>query len=367
MLALTPGETEKLYRVFRRPSAYQLNPAQLPSRIFFANLFLQMTTLYPFVFKPIFKERVWGGRAIERLYGKKLPARVPIGESWEISDRPGDVSVIANGPLAGKDLRWLMEHHERELLGEAKSANGRFPLLIKILDAQEKLSLQVHPPAHKAAELKGEPKTEAWYIAHATPGAELYVGLKRGVTRAEFEQKIKTGAVAECFHRVPVKAGDTMFLPSGRVHAIGAGLVIFEIQQNSDTTYRVFDWNRVGLDGKPRDLHVAESVASIDFGDFEPGLVNDPFKEAGTLKWRVLVQHDLFKVMLWHSQSTGQALVNPSEFLIIAAVEKKIVIANPNGPNAEIEAGQFCLIPAGIRAELWIEAGGHYLSINGGY
>ena len=117
--------------------------------------------LYPFIFKPIFKERVWGGRAIEQLYGKKLPAKVPIGESWEISDRPGDASVIANGPLAGKDLRWLMENHERELLGDAKSANGRFPLLIKILDAQDKLSLQVHPPASKAAELKGEPKTEA--------------------------------------------------------------------------------------------------------------------------------------------------------------------------------------------------------------
>jgi len=208
--------------------------------------------LYPLTFRPIFKERIWGGRALEQLYGKSLPPKVPIGESWEISDRPGDASVIANGPLAGKDLRWLMENHERELLGDAKSANGRFPLLIKILDAQEKLSLQVHPPARKAAELKGEPKTEAWYIADAAPGAELYVGLKRGVTREEFERKIQSGEVAECFHRVPVRAGDTMFLPSGRVHAIGAGLVIFEIQQNSDTTYRVFDWNRVGTDGKPR-------------------------------------------------------------------------------------------------------------------
>ena len=127
-------------------------------------------------------------------------------------------------------------------------------------------------PASKAAELKGEPKTEMWFIADAAPGAELFVGLKRGVTRAEFEKKIADGSVAECFHRVPVRAGDTMFLPSGRVHAIGAGLVIFEIQQNSDTTYRVFDWNRIGLDGKPRELHVAQSLASIDFNDFEPKL-----------------------------------------------------------------------------------------------
>ena len=284
-----------------------------------------MTTLYPFTFQPIFKERVWGGRAIERLYGKKLPAGVPIGESWEISDRPGDASVIANGPLAGKDLRWLMEHHERELLGTAKSANGRFPLLIKILDAQEKLSLQVHPPADKAAELKGEPKTEAWYIAEAAPGAELYAGLKRGVTRAEFETKIKTGAVAECFHRVPVKAGDTMFLPSGRVHAIGAGLVIFEIQQNSDTTYRVFDWNRVGLDNKPRELHVAESLASIDFEDFEPGLVGGKFEDDDKkIKRRSLVEDRLFSIEEFHAKAGSEFGFNVERPWIVAVVKGKV-------------------------------------------
>src|SRR5665213_1290891 len=280
-----------------------------------------MAMLYPFTFRPIFKERVWGGRALERLYGKNLPAGIPIGESWEISDRPGDASVISNGPLAGKDLRWLMENHERELLGEAKSANGRFPLLIKILDAQDKLSLQVHPPAGKAAALNGEPKTEAWYIADAAPGAELYVGSKRGVTRAEFEQKIKTGEVAECFHRVPVKAGDTMFLPSGRVHAIGAGLVIFEIQQNSDTTYRVFDWNRTGLDGKPRELHIAQSLASIDFSDFEPKLVETKFSGDDKIKSRLLVRDKLFNVGHLELKSGAAAKLNEKKLQVIAVVK----------------------------------------------
>jgi mannose-6-phosphate isomerase len=326
----------------------------------------KITMLYPFTFQPIFKERIWGGRALERLYGKSLPPGVPIGESWEISDRPGDASVIANGPLAGKDLHWLMENHERELLGDAKSANGRFPLLIKILDAQEKLSLQVHPPAHKAAELHGEPKTEAWYIAEAAPGAELYVGLKRGVTRGEFEQKIQTGGVAECFHRVPVRAGDTMFLPSGRVHAIGAGLVIFEIQQNSDTTYRVFDWNRVGLDGKPRELHVAESLASIDFNDFEPALVNHPVEEAGPQQIRPLVRHALFNVSLNHFRSAASVLINSAEVTVIGALEKRIVVANPAGPGAELAPGQFCMIPARVKVELRPEAGAQYLSITAG-
>src|SRR5664280_1964357 len=261
------------------------------------------STLYPLTFKPIFKERVWGGRSLEKLYQKAWPPGARIGESWEISDRPGDVSMIANGPLAGKDLRWLMEHHERDLLGGAASQNGRFPLLIKILDAQDKLSLQVHPPPQKAAEWGGEPKTEMWYIVRAAPAAELYVGLKRGVTRQEFEKRIRTGDVAGCFHRVPVKAGDAMFLPSGRVHAIGGGLVIFEIQQNSDTTYRVFDWNRVGLDGKPRELHIAQSLASIDFTDFEPSLVDTLFSTAGRFKIRPLARHALFKADVFRALS----------------------------------------------------------------
>ena len=162
-------------------------------------------TLYPLTFKPILKERVWGGRNLEKLYYKPLPPGVPIGESWEISDRPGDASIIANGPLAGKDLRWLMENHAAELLGGQHNKTERFPLLIKILDAQEKLSLQVHPPPDKAAQLGGEPKTEFWYVADAAPEAELFVGLKAGVTRPEFERKIKDGTVADCFHRITVR------------------------------------------------------------------------------------------------------------------------------------------------------------------
>ncbi|MGH7991995.1 MAG: type I phosphomannose isomerase catalytic subunit [Limisphaerales bacterium] len=303
--------------------------------------------LPPLTFRPIFKERVWGGREIERLYGKTLPPGAPIGESWEISDRPGDASVITNGPLAGKDLRWLMEHHATELLGDVKPATGnRFPLLCKILDAREKLSLQVHPPANTAAELGGEPKTEMWFIADAAPGAELYVGLKRGVTRAEFEKKIRDGTVAECFHRLTVKAGDAMFLPSGRIHAIGAGLVIFEIQQNSDTTYRVFDWNRVGLDGKPRALHVAESLASIDFNDFEPSLVQS--RPAGDeVKSRPLVNDPLFNVEALEMKTGAELGLKPRKLQIVAAVRGQLEIKG--GPvSVNLGAGQFCLVPASL-------------------
>jgi mannose-6-phosphate isomerase len=303
--------------------------------------------LYPLIFQPVFKERIWGGRELERLFGKKLPAGKRIGESWEISDRPGDASVIANGKFAGNDLRWLMENHAAETLGGAQpAADGRFPLLCKILDAREKLSLQVHPPASKAKELRGEPKTEMWFIADAAPDASLYVGLKRGVTRAEFEKKISDGSVADCFHHIPVRAGDTMFLPSGRVHAIGDGLVIFEIQQNSDTTYRVFDWNRVGLDGQPRELHVAQSLASIDFNDFEPKLVESKFT-GNEIKVRALVNDPLFNVETWKLNSGATGLLKPKKLQIVAVTSGEIEIKS-GATAVNLSAGQFSLIPASL-------------------
>ena len=305
-----------------------------------------MSVFYPFIFQPIFKDRVWGGRELERLYGKKIPAGAPIGESWEISDRPNDENVVTNGEFAGTNLRWLMENHASEILGGARpAAAGRFPLLCKILDARDKLSLQVHPPAAKAAELKGEPKTEMWFIADAAPGAELFVGLKRGVTRAEFEKKIADGSVADCFHRVPVRAGDTRFLPSGRVHAIGTGLVIFEIQQNSDTTYRVFDRNRTGLDGKPRELHIAQSLASIDFNDFEPKLVETKFITDGQVQKRVLVKDPLFNVETWKLNSGARGLLKPGKLQIVAVTKGEIEIQGGSA-TVNLSAGQFSLIPA---------------------
>ena len=301
--------------------------------------------LYPLKFRPIFKDRVWGARNIERLYGKPLPVAVPIGESWEITDRPGDVSVIANGPLAGRDLRWLMENHARELLGNAAALNGRFPLLIKILDAQNTLSLQVHPPASKADELKGEPKTEMWFITEARADAALFVGLRRGVTRADFERKIADGTVAECFHRHPVRAGDAMFLPSGRVHAIGAGNVIFEIQQNSDTTYRVFDWNRVGLDGRPRELHVEESLASIDFNDFEPALQSHQTEPRGEANVRQLARCPLFTVEQI-ALASGKSMCLPPQTMHILGVVSGQIVVDSGAEEFSLSSGEFCVVPA---------------------
>lgn len=224
-------------------------------------------------FQPLYQERVWGGRVLETTLGRGLPPGPPIGESWEIVDRPEAQSVIVGGTYSGLSLRSVLDRHSADIMGPAWPRHKAFPILVKWLDCRERLSLQVHPPASLAGELKGEPKTENWYIAESAPGAELIVGLKRGVTRERFERAIADNSLEQCVHRFPVSAGDSILVHSGQVHAIDAGNLILEIQQNSDTTYRVYDWGRVGLDGKPRQLHVAQSLRSIDWNDFEPAPV----------------------------------------------------------------------------------------------
>lgn len=229
----------------------------------------------PIFFEPLYMERVWGGRRLAQLYHKQIPLTGRIGESWEIVDREDSQSVVHEGPLRSKTLHELWKNPESRnaIFGPGWENVPRFPLLFKILDAQDRISLQVHPPTAVAARFSTESKTELWYFAAVENGAEIYAGLaKEGITKQEFEEALHGGYAADLIHRIPTKTGDAMFIPSGRVHAIGAGNLIIEIQQNSDTTYRVFDWDRLGLDGLPRPLHVAESLLSIQFEDVCPGL-----------------------------------------------------------------------------------------------
>jgi mannose-6-phosphate isomerase len=229
----------------------------------------------------------------------------------------------------------LWKESRASIFGDGlESLEGDFPLLVKILDARDRLSIQVHPPARVAGDLGGEPKTEMWYIADAQPGAVLYVGLRAGITRADFERGIAEGHTEEQVHRIEVSPGDFIFIPSGRLHAIGAGLLIYEIQQNSDTTYRVFDWNRVGLDGQPRELHVEESLQCIDFDDVEPGL---SVKDGETL-----VSCSEFVVEEWDfGEGEQRDLIEGGRFSIVTVVDGRVRCG-----TRTFAAGDFFLAPA---------------------
>ncbi len=230
-------------------------------------------------FQPIYQERVWGGRDFEKKLGRTLPSEKIIGESWEIVDRAEAQSTIKEGKFEGLTIRQAIKDHSGSIMGPDYPPERPFPVLVKWLDCQQKLSLQVHPPADIAPLLNGEPKTENWYIADATSTAALMAGLKNGVTRKQFEKALNENKLSDLVHRISSKKGDSLFVPSGRIHAIDAGNLILEIQQNSDTTYRVYDWGRVGIDGKPRQLHVEESMKSIDFDDFEPNLITSTLEK----------------------------------------------------------------------------------------
>ena len=230
-----------------------------------------------------------------------------IGESWEIVDRPEALSTTSDG----QTIRELIAADPEGIMGAGWPADRPFPILVKWLDCQEKLSLQVHPPARIAASLNGEPKTENWYIADAKTDATLMAGLKNGVSREDFEAALKRGELEPLVHQISVAAGESIFIPSGRLHAIGGGNLILEIQQNSATTYRVYDWGRVGLDGTPRDLHVEESLESTDFNDFEP----DTLKPTG--ESQLLAESDVFNLR--------KVCLKSGEVLELAAGEPQIL------------------------------------------
>ena len=290
----------------------------------------------PLMFTPLLQERVWGGRELADVFGKALPPAKAIGESWELVDRPEAQSVVANGPLKGRTLHELWTQHRQEIFGgppktaREPRALPKFPLLIKLLDAKEKLSLQVHPPERVAAKLGGEPKTEFWYVAHADPGAEVFVGFCHRITREDLAAAIKTDRVVDLVHRVPVKSGDAMFLPAGRFHGIGGGCVLVEIQQNSDTTYRVFDWER-----KDRQLHLEEALQCIDFEDIAPSLV--------TPQGESLIRNNLFEIEKWTLTQQREA-APPGQFAIICCLSGALRCA-----DVDLRPGDFVLIPASLQ------------------
>ena len=305
---------------------------------------MQTALLEPLSFAPLYQDRVWGGRAMEKRLNRAIPPDRLIGESWEIVDRPEAQSVVVDGTFAGMTLHQLWMEHRQEIFGIGP-VPGPFPLLLKILDAREALSIQVHPPERIAASLHGEPKTEMWYIAHAEPGSVLHAGLRSaGVTPEAFRSALETGPAEGLIHVIQPRSSDVLFIPSGRLHAIGAGLLIYEIQENSDTTYRVYDWNRAGLDGKPRELHLDPAMRSIDFDDVTPGVALP--------QGETLVSCRQFDVARWDLGPSHFRNLEPDRFAIFTVLHGPVRCG-----GREFPTGAFFLVPASGAAHMPLQAG----------
>jgi mannose-6-phosphate isomerase len=304
----------------------------------------------PIHFREIFKVKPWGGRRLETLLGKRLPPDEPIGESWEISDHPHGMSEVDGGELAGRTLRELIERDDVGLIGRRRALElgGRFPLLYKFIDAEDFLSVQVHPGYDYARkhEEGDAGKSEAWYVIHAEPGAKIVHGLSPGTTRRAFSGAIRDGAVEEHVRFVEVKRGDVLTIPPGTVHAIGPGVVVAEIQENSDTTYRVYDWGRMGLDGKPRELHVEKALDVIGFAGPSEPLVTPEVLRDGTARHERLAANEKF--VFDRYSHDGPFDIRPAElesFVILSCIGGRAELVHAQGTRA-IALGETLLLPA---------------------
>lgn len=312
--------------------------------------------MYPLKFHPIYKERIWGGTALAQRYGRQLPSD-HVGESWDVACHPNGTSIISNGPWMGKPLDQIVWHYGRQLLGTSLRDEDvrKFPLLMKILDASDKLSVQVHPDDDYAAENEnGElGKAELWYIMHAEPGSSIVYGLEPGVTKEALAAGLREGVLDGLLRSVEVHHGDVFYIPTGLVHALGAGVLVAEIQQNSDSTYRVFDHNRVDDAGKPRELHVEKALDVIDFA---PKGCRGPVKGAVTeekelLTRRLVAANKHFAVELVslrpsESDDCGcQEVASGSKFSILTCTGGNCSMRHASG-DTELGAGESCLVPA---------------------
>ena len=308
---------------------------------------------YPLKFEPIYKNRIWGGQKLKTFFGKDIPAGEKIGESWELADLPNGKSIVANGEFAGCNLGEVITKYPRQIIG-TDDFTGPFPLLIKILDAEDILSVQVHPDVKTCLRMgTGEPKTECWYIISAAKDAIIYKGLKKGVSREQFAEAIEKGTVAEMLEKVPVSAGQCHFLPAGTAHSIGAGLLIAEIQTPSDTTYRVFDWNRVDQAGKPRQLHIAEAIESIDFAASAPAVTT-----AGRL-----VETEFFTIDKTAETKDSELPFLPGQMKVLVILAGYGKIAETKEDPVEFTSGDCLLLPAAYGGSIRFFADTEYLTI----
>ena len=313
---------------------------------------MTMTMLYPLKFKPILKSRLWGGDRLVEAAGKSAAKKAAsagrIGESWELSGVPGDVSVVANGFLKSNNLEELIEVYMGDLVGDrVYDAYGtEFPILVKFIDAHDVLSVQVHPDDGLAEERHGSRgKTEMWYVADCEPGAYLYVGFNRPVTREEYLKAVVDGTLTDLLMRYEVRRGDVYYIPAGTVHAIGPGLLVAEIQETSDITYRISDWGRLGEDGRPRELHTAEATDAIDFG-YGKEYFRSGVTAPGTVK--EVVSSPFFTTAVMHVDGTMRRDYAALDSFVAYICTEGSVHLDTDGGSDKLTALRSILLPAEI-------------------
>ncbi|WP_339840761.1 type I phosphomannose isomerase catalytic subunit [uncultured Maribacter sp.] len=313
-------------------------------------------TLYPLKFRPILKERLWGGTKLKDVLGKPIESEIT-GESWELSTVKGDISVIANGSLEGKSLQSLIESNGDELLGESvvERFGKEFPILIKFIDAKQDLSIQLHPNDELAKERHNSfGKTEMWYIMDADPKAELIVGFNKDVTKEEYAESIDNDTLLDLLNYEQVKEGDTFFINTGKIHAIGAGVMLAEIQQTSDVTYRVFDFNRKDKEGNLRELHTELALDAVDYEK------KDDFKvtyNQDTNKVNEMVDCPYFKTnFIQLTENIELDTTKRDSFTIYMCVGGETIIKTSDG-EVSIKKGETALLPA-ITKKIWLQSSG---------
>lgn len=310
---------------------------------------IEKDRLYPLMFEPVYAPRMWGGTMMSGILGRPLEdVKEIIGESWEISDRDDAQSTVMNGELAGTNIRELVEFYGKDLIGR-DFKGGKFPLLVKIIDAGKRLSLQVHPDEGACQKLGGdaEPKTEMWYIIAASKGAKIMAGLRANATKMRFLSTMNSSQVEECLQTFDSVPGDAFFIKAGRVHAIGAGNLLLEIQQNSDTTYRVSDWGRVDSNGQSRELHVDKALQCIDFMDRTPPIIRGVSDNVEhNRKFPIINKCPFFQVSdLRLAEKWQDNTESTSSFHLITAIDNPVTVGREN-LFTKVEKGATCLIPA---------------------